>query len=196
MPVYTKRGDKGETYLASGHCVKKSNKQIDLYGTIDELNSSIGLGISFIASTSSEGKELRRHLEIQQNLLFELGSEFAGSKNYVEKSSIFESDILSLEKWMDQIEEKVGPMHSFILPGGTKGSAALHLSRTICRRLERSLYAYMEGYDEKKKDVPAFKIKEINIQYINRLSDYLFMAARFCNYLNKMSDIPWEKRKS
>ena len=220
MGVYTKQGDQGLTRLANGMRVPKDNVLVSLYGTVDELNSSIGLGLSFISDDLHIAKddkkrsitELIENLKKQQHLLFELGSELAVAAIYnTEKNAIHDKDIQELEQWMDSIEEQVGPMRYFILPGGSKSSASLHLSRTICRRVEREFFSLFDSQfdkdgieniiqipsgNHKNSDMIEFRIKQNNLKYINRLSDYLFMAARLCNWFVEKQDIAWEKRES
>ena len=182
MKIYTKSGDKGQTSLASGKRVSKSDERVGLYGTCDEFNSSIGLGISLL----NEASFLKEGLVAIQNILFELGSELAGfRKEDKTESIIFESDISFLEKQIDIMQGKLVPLKSFILPGGSKSASALHISRTICRRLEREMVR------AQKKDLEIF---QTSLVYVNRLSDYLFVAARFANTEEKIDDIKWVSR--
>lgn len=177
--IYTKTGDKGETSLASGKRVSKADPQVELYGTVDELNSSIGIGISFL------NNEIQKEKLYQiQSLLFELGSELAGFRVNNE-SVIYESDIEFLEKEIDTMQEEIPPMKSFILPGGNQAASFFHLSRTICRRLERLMVKQREENKE---------IFEVSIKFINRLSDYLFVLSRFINFKSYTQDIPWKSR--
>lgn len=182
MKIYTKTGDKGKTSLASGKRVSKSDTLVCLYGICDELNSEIGIAISFLKENSIIGQELI----ITQNLLFELGSELAGFRlNETKFSVIFESDITHLEKTIDNWSAQLPEMKSFILPGGSKAASFLHVARTICRELER------EMIKAKEKDIEIF---EMSLIYVNRLSDFLFMAARFANLEEGISDIKWTSR--
>ena len=191
MPVYTRKGDFGNTYLANGKKVPKSHQRVDIYGTIDELNSAIGMASAQMGEELFS--EIKKKLSEQQCLLFELGSELAGFKPSLPESVICQEDILELENWMDKMEKSTGPMKSFILPGGTPAAASLHLSRTICRRLERLMtMALQEGNKDEDQNLI---IKERAYIYINRLSDSLFMAARYANYQAKEKDIPWTRRK-
>ncbi|MBE7413538.1 MAG: cob(I)yrinic acid a,c-diamide adenosyltransferase [Leptospiraceae bacterium] len=181
MKIYTKTGDKGQTSLASGKRVSKSSPKVDLYGTCDELNSTVGIVISFLP----EGSKIISDLTQIQNILFELGSELAGYKNQERESALLQSDVQFLENSIDKMQESLSPIKNFILPGGSQPSSFLHLSRTICRRLERKMVLAIETGDS---------IPEISIQYINRLSDYFFVAARFSNFENGLQDIFWEAR--
>lgn len=182
MKIYTKTGDKGKTSLASGKRVSKSDELVSLYGICDELNSQIGVAISFLKNDSS----IREPLITTQNLLFELGSELAGFRmNDTSASIIFDSDIEYLEKCIDIWQEKLPEMKSFILPGGAKSASFLHISRTVCRELEREMI---------KANEKGIEIFEMSLIYVNRLSDFLFVAARFANQEESISDIKWTSR--
>ncbi|HMV45788.1 MAG TPA: cob(I)yrinic acid a,c-diamide adenosyltransferase [Leptospiraceae bacterium] len=182
MKIYTKTGDKGKTSLASGKRVSKSDDLVSLYGTCDELNSQIGVAISFLLEDST----LKEPLFTTQNILFELGSELAGFRlNDSKESIIYNSDIEYLEIKIDELQSKLTEMRSFILPGGAKSSGFLHVARTICRRLEREMVL------AKEKNLEIF---EMSLIYVNRLSDFLFVAARFANQEESISDIKWTSR--
>lgn len=182
MKIYTKTGDKGKTSLASGKRVSKSDRLVKLYGICDELNSHIGVTISFLKEDSS----IKEPLLLTQSILFELGSELAGFRlNSAEVSIIFQSDIDYLEKQIDLWLEKLPEMKSFILPGGAKSSSFLHVARTVCRELEREMVS------AKEQEVEIF---EMSLIYVNRLSDFLFVAARFANLEESISDIKWTSR--
>jgi cob(I)alamin adenosyltransferase len=182
MKIYTKTGDKGKTSLASGKRVSKSDELVSLYGICDELNSQIGVAISFL----KEDSLLKEPLTLTQNILFELGSELAGFRlNSTENSIIFDSDIEYLEKNIDTWQEKLPELKSFVLPGGTKSSSFLQVARTICRELEREMVRANEKGTE---------IFEMSLIYVNRLSDFLFVAARFANQEESIPDIKWTSR--
>ena len=193
MPVYTRKGDEGHTYLANGTKVKKNHLRVNVYGTLDELNSAIGLAAAHLRTENAE--DLYTELCCQQNLLFELGAELAGYEAPDKRTEAIRSqDTQNLEASIDHMELKLGPMRNFILPGGTLASGTLHLARSICRRLERQMTKLMyeyENQDEKQKTI----IQKEAYRYINRLSDYLFMAARYTNSLAGFQDIDWQKRK-
>jgi cob(I)alamin adenosyltransferase len=185
MKIYTKTGDGGETSLAIGGRVKKYDPRVSLYGTSDELNSVIGLAISFLPSQSG----LSGQMSQVQSLLFELGSELAG---YFKKSDtgedipiILDSDISMLEQWMDEWSEKLEPLKHFVLPGGCHAASFFHQARTVCRRLERSMV------EERDNGLP---IANRSIIFINRLSDALFLAARISNKEENFSEPIWESR--
>ncbi len=181
MKIYTKKGDTGTTSLASGTRVSKSDKRVELYGTADELNSSLGVALSFLEKNSI----LRSGLEGIQNLLFELGSELAGYRKKDDSSCILEEDIQALEKEIDLWQDSLVPLKHFILPGGSPASSFLHISRTLARRLERDLVKYKEeGHDVFPED----------LRFLNRLSDYLFVAARYANFESKIAEPQWKSR--
>lgn len=181
MKIYTKTGDIGETSLFTGERVKKSHNRVDLYGTVDELNSIIGLARAF-------GIEdvLNEHLKYLSNLLFKFGADLATPDSPTLKRKIDrikEEDIVDLENKIDFYDTKIQPLKTFILPGGTKRSAFLHQARTVCRRGERIAVEIMDI-----ENLGAFAIP-----FMNRLSDYLFAAARFANHLEDVEDVKWEK---
>lgn len=187
MRIYTKTGDRGETGLFSGKRVPKDSEYIEGYGTVDELNSAIGISLSFI--TATDLKEIL--YKIQENL-FELGSDLAtpfddtSSKAQKVISRMTERETTRLEKWIDHYDAKLSPLKTFILPGGSHGGAFLHLSRTICRRTER----WVTGLTREGKANPFVLI------YLNRLSDLLFVLARYCNQLENQIERPWQRKKA
>ena len=170
MKVYTKTGDKGQTSLIGGTRVNKNDVRLDAYGTIDELNSFVGLLISFIS-----GDDNKTFLLSIQNVLFDLGSNLAldTTKSDVEKYNIsFEGEnIQILEAEIDRVSETLPPLKSFVIPGGSQIAALCHVCRTIARRAERNIYTMSEHF---------FVQKELLV-YVNRLSDYFFVLARFFN---------------
>jgi len=175
--IYTRGGDTGETSLGDGERVKKNSLRIEAYGNIDELNSTIGVVICFIS------KEILVTLEQIQNDLFDIGADLCVPKS--EKKLVFDgSRTTFLESNLDSLNGQLSKLDSFVLPGGTQSSAFLHMSRTVARRTERSLISL----NDKEK------INADIIKYINRLSDYLFVAARFEN--RKEGDILWVPNKN
>ena len=176
MKIYTKRGDGGETSLFGGERVEKNNLRIEAYGTVDELNSFTGLALS------EEITPLANEILLKvQNLLFVIGSELATPDNVKDKLNrmINAADVETLEKYIDEIDIKLQPLKNFILPGGTKGAAILHVCRTICRRAERRIV-----------EINSFeKVNEDLLSYINRLSDLLFVLARYENHANSTAEI-------
>jgi cob(I)alamin adenosyltransferase len=182
MKIYTKTGDHGTTSLASGGRVSKADIRVEMYGTCDELISILGLLHAFPAS---ENKLDESNLKIQ-NILFELGSELAGFRKKDESEPIvLLEDINFLEIEIDRMQESLPVLKTFILPGGTSASSFLHLGRTVCRRLERLMVGSKEAGAE---------IFENSLVFINRLSDYLFVAARYCNYKSGIDDVKWYSR--
>ncbi len=188
MKIYTKKGDGGMTGLATGERVPKHDLRVEMYGTADELNAVLGLAASRIVGdeAAEERRKLLKELQEQQCLLFELGAELAGYYREAGQSVITEADVQSLEQAMDRMNEHLEPMKSFILPGGTTAASFLHLARTVCRRLERQMTSVREERPE--------LVLPGAIKYVNRLSDYLFVAARFANHLAGTTDIPWKSR--
>lgn len=167
MKIYTKKGDSGNTSLFGGQRVSKSSKRIDAYGTVDELNSILGMAASF--GLSKKGSEL---IKTVQQQLFVLGADLATPKSReVRIERIGHTEVEYLEKAIDEMEEALEPLKNFILPGGAEAGATLHFARTVCRRAERIT---VECRHEEE-------ISEVAIMYINRLSDFLFVLARYEN---------------
>ncbi len=187
MPIFTRKGDKGQTSLWGGTRVSKSDIRVETYGTVDELNSTIGVVLSSIGSTSSgQVASIKKELIKIQSDLLDIGSQLANlesSKNTKLTESLKER-VLEFEKFIDEMTGKMPPLKNFILPGGGKTGSLLHLARTICRRAERKI-------------VDLLKKEEVNegiIMYFNRLSDLLFTMARFVNYKEKKKETIWKKR--
>lgn len=180
MKIYTKTGDKGKTSLFGGQRVDKDDLRVECYGTVDELNSFLGFVVTEIADT--EAKEAIQKI---QNHLFTLGGELATPIDKASKqksgSNINIDQIQFLEERIDYFDKKLPTLKQFILPGGSKGAALLHITRSVSRRSERLVVKLS------KNDV----INENIIIYLNRLSDFLFVLARFENDVNQISDIPW-----
>src|SRR3989339_143356 len=174
--IYTKRGDQGETSLVSGTTVSKSNLRVEAYGTIDELNSFVGLLASSLSSYAAPFDTVSSSLQQIQNQLFVMGSRLACEIKFHEKHKlkrISEQNILDLEEQIDFLDSALPPLSNFILPAGTNSSCLSHVCRTICRRAERLLIRFGEEISEERD--------EINLIFINRLSDYFFVLARFLN---------------
>lgn len=182
MRIYTKRGDKGKTSLY-GDSLKqrfKDEQRIISYGTVDELNSMIGVVLSNLPQKSTHSKIL---LNIQSELL-EIGSELATAPRKKPVFRMDESKVKRLEDTIDALERKLPELKNFILPGGSRAGASLHLARTICRRAEREVV----GLSGKEK---------VNAQvmvYLNRLSDLLFVLARSVNRFEKKKEAVWRGR--
>ncbi len=181
MKIYTKTGDAGSTSLFGGSRVQKNNIRINCYGTIDELNAMIGLSIA-----SQVHLDTKIVLEKIQNNLFQIGSELSAPENIDSKIiiKITDEEINFLEMSIDKFDEKLPKLKNFILPGGSVGSSNLHLTRTICRRAERILVELMEKES----------INDKILVYINRLSDLLFVLARFENFTTSTPEIEWNTR--
>lgn len=179
MKIYTKTGDDGTTALFDGTRVKKHQARVAVYGEVDELNSSIGMALSFVKDKNFHSQLLT----IQKNL-FALGAKLANpkEKKQREKADFGEEKITELENEIDEMEKSLTKMTVFILPGGCHTSAFLHHARTICRRVERKLVELAE----------TEAIDAVYIKFINRLSDHLFVCARYANFLEKIEDIKWE----
>ena len=177
MKIYTKKGDSGNTSLFGGQRVSKSSKRIDAYGTVDELNSILGMASSFGLSEKSAVL-----VETVQQQLFVLGADLAtpASKD-ARIERIGHSEVEFLEKAIDEMEEDLEPLKNFILPGGAQAGATLHFARTVCRRAERIT---VECRHEEE-------ISEVAIMYINRLSDFLFVLARYENSVAGTEEKTW-----
>jgi len=177
MKIYTKKGDAGETSLFGGTKTRKSNIRIGAYGTVDELNSAIGMVLSY--SISRQGETI---LSQVQNDLFVVGATLATpDPKKARIDQVSSAEIVNLEQWIDTLEEDLPPLKSFILPGGGGAGSTLHFARTVCRRAERETVLLAES-----EDIPANAII-----YLNRLSDLLFVLARYENKQQGEKETPW-----
>lgn len=177
--IYTKTGDKGSTSLIGGTKVPKSHERIEAYGTVDELSSWLGLCKDLLADDTA-----RNMLQEVQDRLFTINASLACDPEKEPKMRIpdlKEEDVTLLEKEIDRMNETVPQMKSFILPGGHPTLSQLHITRCVCRRAERCCVRLEE-------------VEPIIIKYINRLSDYLFVLARYTSYQMKIEEIPWKPR--
>ncbi len=181
MKIYTKRGDKGETSLIGGTRVSKHHLRIESYGTIDELNSYIGL----IRSHEIDEAQKSVLKEIQDRL-FTIGSSLASDpeRSKMKIPDLYESDITLLEEEIDKMNEVLPPLKHFILPGGDLPVASCHLARCVCRRAER-ITVHLSG--------ESF-VDEKVLSYLNRLSDYLFVLGRKISYDDKIEENIWVPR--
>lgn len=181
MKIYTKTGDAGITALFGGKRVSKSNLRIESYGTVDELNSWIGL-----VRDSMRDTHTRNILKNIQDRLFTLGATLAADpeKPKLKKPDLHEADIEMLEHEMDKMSEVLPPLQSFILPGGHPVVSYCHVARCVCRRAERGVVALGETEN----------IEPLLVKYLNRLSDYLFVLARWTGKQFGASEITWEPR--
>jgi cob(I)alamin adenosyltransferase len=179
LKIYSGFGDGGKTRLLGGQVVDKDDLKVESYGTVDELNSVIGLVITYV-----EMNTIIEDLQKIQYRLFELSAELAISDKKSQRlleSVINNDNIRELEKKIDHLESQVDPLKNFILPGGSRGAALCHVARTICRRAERKI-------------ISLNKTETVNAQiliYFNRLSDYLFVLARYLNKEKNVADLPW-----
>jgi cob(I)alamin adenosyltransferase len=170
VKIYTKSGDKGETSLVYGVRVPKHSARVEAYGTCDEANSAIGLALSLLPD-AEEWNELRKVFHVIQTKLFHIGAELATPEGKKVGWPIQEEDVAFLEQQIDKLDESLPPLTNFVLPGGHPAAAAFHLARTVVRRAERRSVQITEHE----------QINPIVIKYVNRLSDYLFVVARFVN---------------
>src|ERR1700722_2687709 len=178
--IYTKTGDDGTTALGSGERRPKYDLRIAAYGTVDETNAAIGVVRLHLA----ELPELDAMLGLIQNDLFDLGADLAvpQREGKTERLRVLASQVERLERGIDHLNASLQPLNSFVLPGGTPAAAFLHLARTICRRGERIMVERAAQPDE--------PVGEAAIQYMNRLSDFLFIASRSAND-NGGGDVLW-----
>lgn len=184
--IYTRTGDDGETGLFGGRRIPKDDHRLEAYGTIDELNSLIGLA----AATVDE--DLRARLQIVQSDLFDIGGELATPdlddrirRGQVVGPRVTGDDVGQLERWIDALDEEIEPLTRFILPGGTVAAGHLHVARTVCRRAERRLLTMSR----------AAPVSPEIVRYLNRLSDLLFTVARVVNRRAEVDEPQWLGRE-
>ncbi|MCI0468200.1 MAG: cob(I)yrinic acid a,c-diamide adenosyltransferase [Beijerinckiaceae bacterium] len=182
--IYTRTGDDGTTALGTGERRAKHDLRIEAYGTIDEANSAIGLARVETAACAACAR-IDAMLLCVQNDLFDLGADLCmppGAQDKIEPLRIVQSQVDRLERKIDELNAELGPLRSFILPGGSPAAAALHLARAITRRAERLLSALASA--------PGEEVGAPALRYVNRLSDFLFVAARYMNEKGE-ADILW-----
>ena len=171
--IYTRTGDDGTTGLASGPRRRKDDLRVEAYGTVDETNACVGLARLHTAGDAALDAMLARI----QNDLFDLGADLAtpdtGEALPYEPLRIVAAQVERLEREIDELNAELAPLKSFVLPGGSPAAAALHLARTVCRRAERLVVSLSRAQGE--------AVSPAAVQYLNRLSDFLFVAARFVN---------------
>lgn len=205
--IYTKTGDKGTTSLIGGTRVSKDSARLEAYGTADELNSYIGLlraelevGADTLPASgtpcklggelNAEVNEIDQVLKRIQNKLFNLGGFLATDRNVTntgEATEVSEEEVAILEAWIDKIQEELDPVRGFILPGGDRAIAVCHVCRTVARRLERRMVSL---FGEELDDDPKAKI---SLQYVNRMSDFLFVLSKKIAKMRKKELFLWEK---
>lgn len=181
--IYTKTGDKGATSLIGGTRVPKNHIRIESYGTVDELNSYMGM-----ISDLTENKKIIEWVREIQDRLFTIGSVLATTpvkEVKMKLPDVHDEDVHWLEQRIDEMNEGLPEMRSFILPGGNMAGSTTHVARCVCRRAERICV----GMQETGEDVP-----DLILQYLNRLSDFLFVLARYFGYINGAEEIPWRAR--
>ena len=183
MKIYTRTGDTGETALFGGGRVAKDHLRVAAYGTVDELNATIGW-----AATQSVDADVRARLGLLQHDLFTLGSELAtpparDGRRRPDVPSLPIERIGEMEAWMDMADAELPELRAFVLPGGSPGAAALHVARTVCRRAER-VVVHLAADEDVSADL---------LTYLNRLSDLLFTLARLENHRHGTGDVEWEK---
>ena len=179
MKIYTKTGDRGDTRLFDGTKVRKHHNRVDAYGDIDELNSFIGAAASFLADA-----ELATILADIQKDLFSVGAQLADPKFRERASGRFQlapERTAVLEQTIDRFETELPPLRQFILAGGGHAGALLHVARTVCRRAERRVVKLSEEVE----------VSAGVIEYLNRLSDFLFVIARLVNHREGKQEVPW-----
>lgn len=181
MKIYTKTGDKGETSLFGGKRVKKYDIRIEAYGTVDELNSYIGLMRDYTINVHHKNTLI----EIQDRL-FTIGSLLAADpeKPSLKKPDLFETDVELLEKEIDKMNEGLEPLKTFVLPGGNKEVSFAHIARCVCRRAERNVVHLADQVE----------VENIIIIYLNRLSDYIFVLSRDMAKNLNAEETPWQPR--
>ena len=182
MKIYTTTGDDGSTGLIGGRRVSKADPRLECYGTVDELNAAIGF-----ASVGADPSVVEK-LRPVQNELFVIGAVLATpddgrTPSNVAVPALREDSVARLESQIDAAEAVLQPLRNFILPGGSEGSARLHVARTVCRRAERLLVAFARQHP----------VDPLVVRYLNRLSDWLFVHARLANQLAGVADVPWTK---
>lgn len=181
--IYTKTGDKGSTSLIGGVRVPKSHIRIESYGTVDELNSYMGMVRDMANNTL-----INDWIHEIQDRLFTIGSVLATNPDKEVKMKLpvlHEADVIFLEQKIDEMNESLPEMRSFILPGGNLASSTTHVARCVCRRAERICVAMQQDNEV---------VPDLIVQYLNRLSDFLFVLARYISHINGVEDMPWRAR--
>ncbi len=180
--VYTKTGDKGMTSLVGGTRVPKTHIRLEAYGTVDELNSNLGLLLTYLSDEQD-----RNFLRQVQDKLFAVGSQLATDREKIalQTSSIIDwEEVKTMESEIDRLDSLLPPLSAFVLPGGSRGAAVCHVCRTVCRRAERRILALAQQAD----------IAAELLAYVNRLSDYLFVLSRKINQAEGKDEIIWNNR--
>lgn len=180
MNIYTRTGDSGTTSLFGGRRVGKSDPRIVAYGTVDELNAQLG-----VTRSENTNAELERVLHALQEDCFVVGADLASPDHGVGAvDRVAEDDVTKLEQWIDRLSEGLPELHQFILPGGTRSATELHVARGVCRRAERHVVELLAT--DARVAVVA--------KYLNRMSDLLFVMARYANHAKGRPDVLWSPR--
>lgn len=181
MKIYTATGDNGTTSLVGGKRVSKSSARLEAYGTVDELNSHLGM----LIATGGLSERTANAMEWLQNKLFDLGSELATEpESKFKPRGILDQDVKLLEGEIDALQDLVPPLRQFVLPGGTVAAAEANIARTVARRCERRMVSMREQGDA---------VTDVDMRFINRLSDFLFLVGRQCNIISGNNEIFWNK---
>lgn len=178
--IYTRKGDAGSTSLVGGRTVAKTDARLEAYGTVDELNAAIGVLLSLMDSTDEEAR-LLRHV---QNCLFVIGTSLAtdlDSTPLSDAGRLDAGEVEIMERHIDTLDAALPPLRRFVLPGGTTAAACAHMCRTVCRRAERRICSLATEHEV------AANVRE----YINRLSDYFFVLARYLNHAESQPELSW-----
>ncbi len=178
--VYTRTGDAGQTSLVSGNRVSKDDVRVEAYGTIDELNSNIGV---LLHSTKLDDQNVITLLRKAQNKLFNIGAYLANDAPDATLYGLTQEDVDELEHMMDVMSQELPPMRGFILPGGSRLSAQADRCRTVTRRAERRVVTLAR----------SAQVQPLVLEYLNRLSDFFFVFARYNNIQNQVEEIYWDK---
>ena len=178
--IYTRGGDSGKTSLIGGERVDKCCLRLEAYGSIDELNSHVGLLAAML-----EGSEVTMPTQFLQSALFEVGTHLAMpcKEGEIPPFTIAASCVGQLERLIDEVDRQLEPLHSFILPGGCMAAAQCHVCRTVCRRAERNIFALAK----------ESTVDQTVVSFVNRLSDFFFVLSRLINKKNGVAEISWEK---
>lgn len=181
MKIYTRKGDKGQTSLSNGTRVPKNDPRVAAYGDVDELNSFVGLALAEIRL-----QDVCETLRSIQSDLFAIGAQLANPDydpgKAKEKTRICEERVIEFEKLIDRYEEATGPIKAFILPGGSREAALVHILRSVARRAERSIVALAQ----------SAHVPDIVIKYMNRVNDLFFAMARYVNHKLGVKDVEWK----
>ena len=178
--VYTRTGDAGQTSLVSGNRVSKDDVRVEAYGTVDELNSNIGV---LLHSTKLDDQNVITLLRKAQNKLFNIGAYLANDATDATLYGLTQEDVHELEHMMDVMSQELPPMRGFILPGGSRLSAQADRCRTVTRRAERRVVTLAR----------SAQVQPLVLEYLNRLSDFFFVFARYNNIQNQVEEIYWDK---